>query len=203
MAQFIDHLFPEDISFGSTGGAEFMTDVIQTTTGFEQRNQKRARARMRFNVGYGIRTQKQLEHVRNLHYIARGRAASFRFCDPLDHQAQNTLIGISDGKTKTYPLLKQYTAGEATYERRIYKPRRDTLMLYINGKQQEEGPKSYTLSDEGIIIFKKAPKKGHPITADFTFDVPVRFDTDYLPVRLDNEGVLSVALDIQLIETFL
>ena len=50
-----------------------------------------------------------------------------------------------------------------------------------------------------IVTFTPAPANLTVITADFEFDVPVRFDTDRLSARLDDYGVNSWN-DIPLIE---
>jgi hypothetical protein len=38
MVQFSEERFPEDISYGSSGGPGFSTDIVVTQGGFEQRN---------------------------------------------------------------------------------------------------------------------------------------------------------------------
>jgi len=43
----------------------------------------------------------------------------------------------------------------------------------------------------GEIVFTRPPVKGVVITASFEFDVPVRFDTDYLNASIDNYGSSS------------
>ena len=37
----------------------------------------------------------------------------------------------------------------------------------------------------GIVTLDTAPNSGESITATFDFDVPMRFDTDYLPTNLE------------------
>jgi uncharacterized protein (TIGR02217 family) len=43
----------------------------------------------------------------------------------------------------------------------------------------------------GEIMFTRPLAKGAIITASFEFDVPVRFDTDYLSASIDNYGSSS------------
>ena len=43
----------------------------------------------------------------------------------------------------------------------------------------------------GVITFVEAPAKDSTITADFEFDVPVRFDTDYLDLSIDSYNISS------------
>ena len=51
----------------------------------------------------------------------------------------------------------------------------------------------------GIVTFLSPPSVGANLTAGFEFDVPVRFDTDDLPVTLDIERLGSIS-SIPLIE---
>jgi len=41
----------------------------------------------------------------------------------------------------------------------------------------------------GLVTFSVAPSAGVIVSADFDFDVPVRFDTDTLAVRVDGPGI--------------
>jgi len=43
----------------------------------------------------------------------------------------------------------------------------------------------------GLVSFPSAPGNGVAITADFQFDVPVRFDTDRLAATIDSYGSRS------------
>jgi uncharacterized protein (TIGR02217 family) len=43
----------------------------------------------------------------------------------------------------------------------------------------------------GLVTFGKAPKLDEEVTADFEFDVPVRFDTDHLDLSMDSFSVGS------------
>jgi uncharacterized protein (TIGR02217 family) len=43
----------------------------------------------------------------------------------------------------------------------------------------------------GSIVFAQPPRRDEEITADFEFDVPVRFDTDHLDLSMDNFNIGS------------
>jgi uncharacterized protein (TIGR02217 family) len=45
---FVEVQFPSDISYGATGGPMFLTDVVATVSGHEQRNSKWSQARARY-----------------------------------------------------------------------------------------------------------------------------------------------------------
>ncbi|MDG7053279.1 MAG: DUF2460 domain-containing protein [Wolbachia endosymbiont of Alcedoecus sp.] len=58
----------------------------------------------------------------------------------------------------------------------------------LDGVKTEKYSVNYST---GEIMFTKPPAKGAIITASFEFDVPVRFDTDYLNASIDNYGSSS------------
>jgi uncharacterized protein (TIGR02217 family) len=58
----------------------------------------------------------------------------------------------------------------------------------------------YTIdSTTGNITFTSPIKDGANIFANFEFDVPVRFDMDYLPISIDGKNLYSCK-EINLIE---
>jgi uncharacterized protein (TIGR02217 family) len=95
-------------------------------------------------------------------------------------------------------LVKTYTSGGITETRTITKPVSGTVVAYINSVPQASGAYSIDITN-GKITFVSAPANAAIITADFEFDVPVRFDTDRLSATLDSYGVNSWS-DIPLVE---
>jgi hypothetical protein len=53
---FVETQFPADISYGSSGGPEYATDIVASQSGHEQRNVNWQQARARFNVAHGVKT---------------------------------------------------------------------------------------------------------------------------------------------------
>jgi uncharacterized protein (TIGR02217 family) len=192
---FINERFPTDISFGSVGGPEFLTDVLKAQNGFETRLMRRPYPKNRYNIAYAIKSQKQLDDVRSFFYITKGRACGFLFKDHLDYQADQVLLGKGDGKIESFQLIKRYQLGKTFFERPISKPILSILKISV-GKEET---KDYKVDDKGLVTFSKAPPQDALIDASFEFDVPVRFDIDYLPIRLDGHGYVSVT-DIPLVE---
>jgi uncharacterized protein (TIGR02217 family) len=194
---FIETRFPTDISYGSAGGPEYSTDIVVTQGGYEQRNINWSAARARYNVAYGVRTQTQLDALITFFRARKGRADGFRFKDWTDYRATAQIIGTGDGSTTQFPLIKTYANGSVVETRSITKPVSGTVNIYKGAVLQTSG---YTLSTlTGIVTFTTAPAAGVVISADFEFDVPVRFDTDRLSAVLDSYGISS-AHDIALLE---
>jgi uncharacterized protein (TIGR02217 family) len=189
MQEFSEQQFPVDISYGMSGGPEYSTDIIETRNGNEQRNVNWLRGRGIYNVAHGVRTQIQLEKLIAFFRSHKGRAIGFRFKDWCDYQAHNQQIAVCDGKQQRFFLIKTYNSGKLSEVRPITKPVNNTVQIMLNGKLQAAG---YNVDYKaGIIEFTKTLPQGTIITANFEFDVPVRFDTDKLSASIDNYGVYS------------
>ncbi len=175
---FVEVQFPSDISYGATGGPMFLTDVVATVSGHEQRNSKWSQARARYNVASGVKTETQWQALIAFFRARRGKAVGFRFKDWGDFKAVNQPL-LSLGGTQ-YQLVKQYVSGAVVSERIITKPVAGTVKLYRNSILQASGWSIDTAT--GIITTSLTGT----LTVDFDFDVPVRFDTDELALSLDS-----------------
>jgi uncharacterized protein (TIGR02217 family) len=193
---FVEVQFPSDISYGSSGGPEYATDVVVSASGYEQRNINWAQARARYNVAHGVKTKAQLDTLIAFFRARKGRAIGFRFKDWTDFQATETL-GTGDGTRTQFQLIKTYVSGAVNEVRIIKKPVVGTVQVFRNGVLQASGVSIDTTT--GMVTFSTAPTAGQSISASFQFDVPVRFDTDRLSASLDAYGIHSW-LDIPLIE---
>lgn len=194
---FVETQFPADISYGSSGGPEYTTDIVTSQNGYEQRNIGWAQARARFNVAHGVKTKGQLDALIAFFRARKGRAYGFRFKDWTDYQASNQAIGIGNGVVTQFQLIKNYTSGGITEARIITKPVAGTIQIYKNAVLQNTGVSIDTAT--GMVTFVTPPASGVVITASFEFDVPVRFDTDRLSARLEAYGIHSWQ-DIALVE---
>lgn len=193
---FVEVQFPTDISYGSSGGPEYATDIVASASGYEQRNIQWEQARARYNVAHGVKSKAQLDALIAFFRARKGRAIGFRFKDWTDYQATETL-GVGNGSTAQFQLIKTYVSGSGTETRSIKKPVGGTVQVYKNAALQTSGVTVDTAT--GMVTFAVAPANGQVISASFQFDVPVRFDTDKLSATLDAYGVHSW-LDIPLVE---
>ena len=194
---FSDIRFPESIAYGSNGGPAFSTDIVTTESGHERRNSNWSVARARYNVAHGVKTKAQMDELIAFFRARKGRAYGFRFKDWSDYRGTSEQLGIGDGNTTSFQLVKHYVSGGDTHIRRITRPSSDNFILYINSIEQSSG---YSIdTSTGVITFDSSPTIADIITADFEFDVPVRFDTDSMESSLDAHGIHSWA-NISLIE---
>ena len=195
MGAFHEVLFPLDVALGAAGGPERVTEVVTTASGREERNTRLADSRRRWDAGFGVKTLTALAEVVAFFEERRGRLHGFRWRDRLDHGSGppgavptplDQVIGAGDGTTSSFMLTKTYGVLHAPYVRPIAKPVSGSVRVAVNGTEQTEG-EAFTLdATTGRLTFapSSVPPSGASITAGFLFDVPVRFDTDFLEVNL-------------------
>ena len=195
MAAFHEVLFPLDITVASAGGPERRTEIVTLASGREERNARWAHSRRRYDAGYGIKTFEALSEVVAFFEERRGRLHGFRWRDRLDHSsaapgqpvaATDQVIGTGDGEAAQFLLTKTYGGLHSPYRRRIEKPVPGSVRVAVAGNEAEDTVAFVCDPAAGTITFNAGhiPAPGAAITAGFTFDVPVRFDTDYLEVDL-------------------
>jgi len=183
MSGFHEVRFPDNIAYGATGGPEFATTVVVTGAGHEQRNVNWAEARGRWDVGSGLKNQQQLDELIAFFRAREGRAYGFRFKDWTDYTATGQLLGTGDGVQTQFQLVKRYPSGSVIEVRTVSKPVAGTVRIYKDGVEQLSGWSVNVTT--GLITFSTAPAADVEITADFEFDVPVRFDTDHMAVTIE------------------
>lgn len=189
--------FPTAISRGATGGPERRTEIVTLGSGYEERNSRWADSRRAYNAGYGVKSANDLHAVIAFFEERRGRLHGFRWKDFADFKscppestpsASDQALGVGDGLTAQFQLIKTYGSAHAPYSRRIAKPVSGTLLLAVDGLTQTSGVDFTADYTTGMITFLPGsiPASGAAVTAGFEFDVPVRFDTDKLEINLDS-----------------
>jgi uncharacterized protein (TIGR02217 family) len=188
--------FPTAIAFGASGGPERRTEIVALGSGHEERNQRWADSKRRYEAGYGVKSLDDLHTVIAFFEERRGRFQGFRWKDFADFQscapgampaATDQLIGTGDGARAEFQLVKRYGTSFAPWSREITKPVAGTVLIAVNGAAQAEGTAFACNHASGLISFQPGhiPAAGQSVTAGFAFDVPVRFDSDRLEVSLD------------------
>ncbi len=189
---FLDISFPDAVARGATGGPGFSTNVVTLGSGAERRNIQWANARGEWNISTGIRTRVEMQAVIAHFYIVKGRGYSFRFKDWNDYQA--TDLPMAQVTPTVWQLVKRYNIGGYEHVRTITKPVPGTVTCKIGGSPVAPASIDHLT---GLVTFGSAP--GSAPTATFDFDVPVRFDTDKLPVQA-NAWDQQIVPQINLIE---
>lgn len=195
MTAFHEILFPLDIALKSAGGPQRRTDVVTLGSGAEERNARWAHSRRRYDAGYGVKTYEALSQVIAFFEERRGRLYGFRWRDRLDNSsaapdaaiaATDQMLGFGDGATASFALVKTYGALYSPYQRPIAKPVAGSVRVAVAGDEVAEDTAFTVDATTGLVTFLAGhiPPTGAAVTAGFLFDVPVRFDTDYLEVDL-------------------
>jgi uncharacterized protein (TIGR02217 family) len=188
MQAFDDVLYPLALGRDATVVPEFSTSVSVTASGFERRNSLWSNARLRFDVGPGVRSEAELGELIAFYRARRGPARGFRLRDPSDFSSNamtaaptplDQHLGTGDGLRADFLLLKRYGDGEDAQLRRITRPDLATIRVSVDGAPQIG---NWAPGDGGTIIFDVAPAAGAVVRAGFLFDVPVRFAEDRLEV---------------------
>jgi uncharacterized protein (TIGR02217 family) len=183
---FDDVLFPIEIGAQASVAPTFSTNIVTSASGFEARNVNWSQARLRFDAGPGVRGDAELETLLAFYRARRGPAVAFRFNDPFDYSsngmtgdptATDQVIGIGDGVTDSFALVKAYGPGE---RRRIARPVAGSVRVAVDGVELVSG---WVLGARGTIEFAQAPAAGATITAGYLYDVPVRFSEDRLEIN--------------------
>lgn len=183
--------FPTDIAFGSRGGPKRKTVIAVSGSGYEHRNAQWADSKREYNAGYGIKNIDDIHTVVEFFEERRGMLHGFRWKDKFDFKScppkqtpafDDVEIGTGDGSETQFQLKKIYGSVYSPYSRDITKPVSGTVLIGVNGSSVGSGW-SVNLTT-GVITFDSPPTNGHAITAGFQFDVPVRFNTDYLEIDL-------------------
>ena len=195
MTAFHEILFPLDIALRSAGGPQRRTDVVTLGSGAEERNARWAHSRRRYDAGYGIKTFDALSQVLAFFEERRGRLYGFRWRDRLDHSSAvpgaaitptDQIVGTGDGTKRAFQLCKTYGALYLPYQRPITKPVPHSVRVAVAETEMQEGTHFSVDATTGVITFLPGhiPASGAAVSAGFLFDVPVRFDTDYLEMDL-------------------
>lgn len=195
LSSFHDVLFPTSISFGATGGPERRNEIVSLTSGREKRNARFSQSRYHYDAGTGVKSLDDLHDVVAFFEARRGSLHAFRFRDPFDAKscrpgdapsALDQPLGIGDGVTSRFALVKVYGEGEDAYRRLVRKPIVSTLRVAVDGVELS-APDVFFFDDaSGELVFADdaTPGDGLAVTCGYAFDVPVRFDAERIAISL-------------------
>ena len=186
MQAFDNVLYPFELGRAASVSPEFSTSVLVTASGHERRNTLWSDARLHFDVGPGIRSERELSQIIEFFRARRGAARAFLISDPFDFSsngmtdsvtANDQLLGTGDGSISQFQLVKRY--GESDPQvRPITRPQGSTIRVSVDGAEVF----NWSLLEGGKIQFDLPPASGAEVRAGFLFDIPVRFAEDRIDV---------------------
>ncbi len=183
MSGFHEVQFPLTLSYGSSGGMGFNTQIIESDSAQEQRLVRWSVPRRQYRGVLQEFTKTDIASLIDFYIARQGAAFGFRYKDfadfttATDHQSAHSntdiQIGVGDGSNKVFQLIKQYISTPTTVTRNITKPIASSLKVSLNDVDQ---PSGWTVdSASGVLTFTTAPSNTVSVKAGFEFDVPVRF----------------------------
>jgi uncharacterized protein (TIGR02217 family) len=193
---------PVGIEKGSGFGPSFRNVIQEAISGNEQRFAQWTKCRGVGNLSYGLLTSSNpLGDFAAILAMFRAHSGSlypWRFRDWSDYTTTDEIFGTGNGVTTAFQLVKTYdpsqillgTPGSIFYVRSI------TLVngaptIKVDGVTKTVVT-DYTISASGVVTFTSAPANGLLVTWTGVFDVPVRFDTDQLPVVMNESDLTAI-----------
>ena len=193
---FFEVEFPRGIGYHRLGSPSgFSTQVNEGLSGQEQRNRNWANSRGKWTVSlmtppgsqYSGTRQSWIDILHAFHLVVVGKADAFRLKDHLDFQATNQALATVAGNVQ---LVKNYVIGGRTYQRVVTKPITAAVLDYQGNALPNtvflHGTSTPVTVDAttGIVTGQSAGT-----AVDFQFHYPVRFDTDELPIEVQESNV--------------
>lgn len=191
---FLEAQFPNNLSYGASGGFGWLTKVVVTNTGQEYRFQNWAQPLGRWTVGHNLRTPAQWGALMAFHRLVQGKTIGFRFQDWTDYTQEwgpgtgvnSGIIALNSSSTlqlfKNYSLTDEISFAVYTQTRPIVKPQPGTIIVTAPGGSPVRT--GWTLDyTTGAFTTAGTIVNGDVWTGQF--DVPVRFDTDVAMISVD------------------
>ena len=143
------------IALGSSAGPEYQTEVIELSSGVEQRNRAWSYPRHRYLIGISAGKSTKIETLRQLFHSTAGAFNGFRFKDFNDYSSatvqgdavayDDQAISAGDGVSLTYQALKNYTTLTTTVQRKISKLVAGSFVTGFTGTT----PTAWSVQDTG------------------------------------------------------
>src|SRR5690606_744598 len=125
----------------------FSTQIAASFSGAESRNRNWLHPLRTFRLPEAVREHAQYEAIADHWLTMGGPEMCFPFTDPLDFasvplQLANVVpaltatdqeLGVADGSTSAFQLVKTYERGGASYQRPIYLPQEETVLVALDG----------------------------------------------------------------------
>ena len=170
------------ISLGSSSGPAYNTEIIELSSGIEQRNQAWEYPRHRYVIGISPGESTKIETLRQLFHSCLGSFNGFRFKDFNDYSSATVQgdtvayddqeISAGDGTSLTYQVLKNYTTLSTTAQRKISKLVTGSFVTGFSGTTpsawalQDTSARWAIDNDTGIITYDADVQKTITDAAD-------------------------------------
>lgn len=153
---------------------EFRTQIASAENGLESRAIKWVYPRWHWKLNYEVLGQSGHEYGDQLrpivgHFLVhKGAGDTFLFQDPEDFSMTDQVIGVGNGTTKNFQIVRTYGG----FVEPMYEIKSGTLVVKVNGST------TGVTQTNGLVTFISAPALGASITATCQFYFRVRFEQD-------------------------
>lgn len=179
--EFVDIEFPRRIAFHARAEAQWNTAVTAMLSGFEATNQNWAQTRHAYDAGLAIRTASEYLQVKTHFHAMRGRAKSFPFLDPIDHEVSQA-AGVLTASGSDWQMFYRYGTGDGVYDRKITRPHTGTIAVFrTRSGVTTNVTGSATITYTTGIVAITGDVDGDTYAWSGEFFVPCRYDIDRLP----------------------
>lgn len=199
MAIIVDEVrLPEDIERGASVGPMFQTSIVALSSGKEDANQDWQEDLIVADIAWGMMPDEDAsnEDIENgfkrifeFFVLRRGRHRGFLFRNPLDSEGTNQVMRPNLAVPRTFQLSKTWQDAATSYSKRITRPVDASIVVFYNGtaipRNGGNGVPAWQHVGKGVIQFAADVPAG-VYTASFTYDVPMRFETDNLRIVLES-----------------
>ena len=163
---------PPTMAWNSTKTQKWNTEIQKSASGRRKTLSRWSYPEYELNCSYTCLNPAEIDYVAGFFAKMRGQAEIFLWRDDQDYKIENSLIGIGDGFTTGFQLLRDLGG-------QFYEPILDvvpgTLKVFVDGIETP-----VTLEDDGWIEFLTAPAAGAAITISCEYYWRVAFADDSL-----------------------
>lgn len=180
------------VEAGFSVAPQYKTSVRALRSGHESRNADWATPLRRFSASFAAFNDAERAELIGCHTAALGQLHTFLFRDWLDYRAQGVSLGVAPSGSTPVQLVKPSTWGGSTTTRTILHPVAATVVVYQNGVVKAGTVSALT----GLFTPTTGWTAGQPLTADFDFDVAVRFATDMAAFTMPHREIAELAVEL-------
>jgi uncharacterized protein (TIGR02217 family) len=193
---FHDINLPDFLAIFAIGTPEFATSCAVSKSGRESRSLDIAYPFHKYVLKDCRLSSEQFYQFKSFFQARAGRMYSFRMKDYADFKVQKQVIAKGDSSSTQINLYKLYSDEIAPFYRKITKPKKNKVQLFIGDNNLSD----FTISDlTGLISLKTPIEQDKIVLASFEFDVCVRFANDTFEYKSMPDGSIEL-INVELIE---
>lgn len=193
---YLSEAFPHCFSFGTTRSTRRRTTVVAAASGVTEANANWSYPLHLYTVPLNNRSQGELENLLDYWHAAGARENTFPLLDPIEYKTcvltdtpaqDDQLLGTAAAAQTDFQLVKNYTRGGSTKQRKITRPIDASVLVEVDGALKVITT-DYTIEAGGIIRFTAAMVGGEVVKWGGQFHTPCRFGDDDVAFLIHNRN---------------